>query len=143
MPLLFLLINSCASSTSFKEQVTGKWEWECAWGGFSGGSLTPASEGYTMTIVVKKDGSYLLYKNGKLIESLSYSFPYDKKNEMGYFFIKIGDMTYICKLEDNFLTMQPQFSDGCISFFKRPNSKGKKNADEYFDYFMKDQFETP
>lgn len=69
LPLVFL--SSCKEMVQPDptfENLYGEWEWSHSSGGLAGMVLTPASEGYTITLEFSRDGIFTKFKDGKEIE---------------------------------------------------------------------------
>jgi len=136
--ILTVIISFCSCALlEPKDEILGRWEWECSWGGFNGDKITPESKGNTISIIFNKDNSYQEYNNGNLIETLHYEIPIEKKNRFGYLIIKINNVSYRAKVEQDFLLISPGVSDGFVAFYRKSDSKlPKRTPEEYLKYFL-------
>jgi hypothetical protein len=59
------LIKNCTTSSSpdTKDKIIGRWIWLQSSGGWTGGTITPESVGYGMTVVFERNGIYNEFKN--------------------------------------------------------------------------------
>jgi hypothetical protein len=55
------------------KKIFGRWEWVESSGGFMGKVITPAKAGYTEEIEFLKDGIFLKFKNGNVIDKNKFS----------------------------------------------------------------------
>jgi hypothetical protein len=55
------------------EDVAGSWSWTGSEGGIAGSVLTPASEGYSVRIVLDGDGTAQGFRNDSLIATTQYA----------------------------------------------------------------------
>ncbi len=66
---ILILLTNCRKDIDLPDpslsKLFGSWEWLGSSGGFSGGSKTPASEGYNETLEFNSNGIYKSYRNGK------------------------------------------------------------------------------
>lgn len=64
---VLLLLFACKKKTDFPskdlENIIGEWEWEEASGGFAGVTVTPASEGYTESLLFQQNGEFVKYRD--------------------------------------------------------------------------------
>jgi hypothetical protein len=86
MKQLFMIVLTAfvfLSSTCKKEmqlpdpelkKIFGKWQWVSTSGGFTGKTITPASEGYTVRIEFSSNGIYQKYQNNALTDRKNFSF---------------------------------------------------------------------
>jgi hypothetical protein len=81
---LFALFCSCISTSYLEDEISGKWQWECSLGVFAGGISTPESQRKTMSIVIKKDGTYLRFENDKLRRVLVFHVSIFSNCRMGW-----------------------------------------------------------
>lgn len=56
------------------EVLLGEWDWESATGGIAGTTRTPASEGFTMRLVIEAQGRIEVFRNDSLLVSTTYQF---------------------------------------------------------------------
>ena len=56
------------------KKIFGKWEWIQSCGGFAGGCISPATQGYTISIEFSSNGIYKKYKNNNLVDREAFSF---------------------------------------------------------------------
>ena len=74
-----LLLIGCSkslptqNSTSSNSTIVGTWNWIKSSGGFTGGTITPASAGYTMKISFGSEGTYQSYRDDTLYASTRYT----------------------------------------------------------------------
>jgi hypothetical protein len=69
-----LLTTACSSAPTalVPDRLEGRWSWTSASGGFAGHTITPASEGYTMEVRFRGDGSAELYRDGALTKATDF-----------------------------------------------------------------------
>jgi hypothetical protein len=74
----FFLSSTCKKEMQLPDpelrNIFGKWEWIRSCGGFAGGCITPASQGYTLRIEFNPSGIYKKFKNNSLTEQKTFSF---------------------------------------------------------------------
>lgn len=79
---LLLMLSTCRKDIKLPDpslsRLFGKWEWLMSSGGFSGGSRTPASEGYHESVEFNEKGIYRLYRDGNKKEKRTFSIVYDE-----------------------------------------------------------------
>ncbi|MCO6498476.1 MAG: hypothetical protein J5I50_12535 [Chitinophagaceae bacterium] len=71
--VIVVLISSCQKS-EIKigyDAIIGQWEWVQSSGGFTGWTISPATEGYTSTLQFTKD-KYRVFRNDSLFAEGSY-----------------------------------------------------------------------
>lgn len=78
LALAFLIsVSGCkghSSNTSAQlKKLDGDWIWQWSQGGIAGLTLTPETEGYTLTINFSEPGIYKKYKDGTLISKGSFT----------------------------------------------------------------------
>ena len=74
------LIKDCTTSNSpdAKHKIIGRWIWLQSSGGWTGGTITPESVGYEMTVVFEQNGKYNEFKNDSLILNSTYEIIYEE-----------------------------------------------------------------
>ena len=66
--------DGLAKSPTVNQGILGSWNWYVSIGGISGSQvLTPASEGYTVTIVYNSDSTFQYYRNDTLQAATRFS----------------------------------------------------------------------
>ncbi len=74
--LCLYLLSGCKKDeplNPIQEKLLGSWEWIESSGGFTGGTSSPSSEGYTIRIEFTREGRYKEYRNNKQTTVLKYS----------------------------------------------------------------------
>ena len=73
---VIIFATACRKDISLPDQnlkkLFGTWEWVQSSGGFSGQTITPVSEDYSMSVEYTEKGVYRKYKDGKKISKLNF-----------------------------------------------------------------------
>ncbi|HET9135079.1 MAG TPA: hypothetical protein VFO76_00465 [Candidatus Kapabacteria bacterium] len=80
-------IASCSDSSSpTKPEPTliGKWKWVQTMGGIGGWTYTPATEGYTATLLIQSNTHCAIYKNDTIVQAGNCTFT--TTDSITYFF---------------------------------------------------------
>jgi hypothetical protein len=126
--IAILLLVGCNKSTDFPnkalEKIIGEWEWEEASGGFAGITVTPASEGYTESLLFQNNGEYIKYRDSLEYQSYYYWIEEGRSifsTEPAYL-LRLGsrdhltiDFTYSIDLEVDVLYLNEECND-CFRF---------------------------
>jgi len=92
--IILVLINaSCKKDEPVDENshpLYGKWEWVSSFGGIAGQKITPASEGYTVTVEFAQANQYFYYKNDTLTRTDTYTIKETENSNMFDYIIEYG-----------------------------------------------------
>jgi hypothetical protein len=71
LSLVFFFISCSDSSSPTKPEPTiiGKWKWVQTMGGIGGWTYTPATEGYTATLLIQSNTHCAIYKNDTILQA--------------------------------------------------------------------------
>ena len=122
--LCLLLISSCSYNNISNDPLFGKWSWVKTTGGFSGATSTPASEGYTMTLILASDLNFQRLKNN--IVASQGKFSLEKKTEPNLIeglFIKFDDNgEFLVSQSANSLILNDTYADGYTYYYQKINN---------------------
>ena len=62
------------------KKIYGKWDWSRTSGGFTGGTSTPKTEGFTVYFELEKNGTCKWYQNDQLVNEVGYILKVDNSN---------------------------------------------------------------
>jgi hypothetical protein len=84
--LAFFFISCSDSSSPTKPEPTiiGKWKWVQTMGGIGGWTYTPATEGYTATLLIQSNTHCAIYKNDTIVQAGNCTFT--TSDSITYFF---------------------------------------------------------
>ncbi len=73
--LLILITSSCDDSTTVttKDKIVDNWLWLQSTGGWTGGTITPDSVGYSIILSFEEDGIYSKFQNDSLVTHCGYT----------------------------------------------------------------------
>ena len=73
--ILVLITLSCDDDdpVSVKDKLVGEWFWVQSTGGWTGGTITPDSVGYSIILSFEEDGTYRKFQNDTLVFICSYT----------------------------------------------------------------------
>ncbi|NTW33356.1 MAG: hypothetical protein HGB12_12165 [Bacteroidetes bacterium] len=76
--ILSFFVTTCRKDISVPntdlEKLFGTWDWVQTCGGFAGQTTTPTTSGYSQTVEFNKNGIWKIYKDGKQIDKLKFTF---------------------------------------------------------------------
>ncbi|AYA37131.1 hypothetical protein D3Y59_08745 [Hymenobacter oligotrophus] len=121
-----LLLAGCSTDRDvapLDAQLQGSWRWVQTTGGIAGVRLTPANTGYQEEIRFESNGSFYRLRDGKVIDSDTYSLfftsaPADNRtpNLIRYGKNSLGQSF---EITENRLTLYDEAADGYISQYER------------------------
>lgn len=122
--LAVIFISGCELYSGEPNNIVlvGKWEWLQSTGGIGGITYTPATTGYTRTLIINEDKSFKLLRSGKV----QYSGRYDLKKDRGGVMIQYNIPQDIF-IPDQFVTFRSAdtlvLRDECLDCFSSTYKK--------------------
>jgi len=131
---LSLLLGGCGSDPLVPNDddelevadLFGSWAWVSSQGGLTGGTITPATEGFEQTIVIEAPTSISLFRDGELVAATTFTFvaadPEDGEQLSTMFFqnpLLAFDSEFVgLDIEGNLVLADP-CCDGFVHTFRR------------------------